>query len=392
MEFGATAINPVEQIAADVASHLRLSAAKRDASRDLSEEEVNMYASSGLWAITVPTEFGGLGLGYQALAAVTRIVASADPSIAQIPRSQFHLMEVLKAVGTESQKRFFFGEALANKKILQAASELGTKTISEIKTTLTRRNGKHYLNGKKFYATGCIHADWIAIVAKDDLGFLVNAVVPRGASGMTVGSDWSAFGQRVTASGSVSLEEVEVDKEMIFGHTEAFVENNVIGAGSQLIHAAIDVGIASEALTEAKNYIRQYTRPWMDSGLERATDDLLLIDQIARIEVAVAAALAMLGSSACGMDELPDTPDEDAIAEASIKVAIAKVLADEAALLATNKLFELCGASSTREQLNLNRHWRNARTHTLHDPVRWKLHAIGDYFLNGKHPKRHNYI
>jgi hypothetical protein len=33
---------------------------------------------------------------------------------------------------------------------------------------------------------------------------------------------------------------------------------------------------------------------------------------------------------------------------------------------------------------NLDRHWRNARIHTLHDPVRWKLHHIGNYILNGK--------
>jgi alkylation response protein AidB-like acyl-CoA dehydrogenase len=49
----------------------------------------------------------------------------------------------------------------------------------------------------------------------------------------------------------------------------------------------------------------------------------------------------------------------------------------------------LAGTRSTLEEYNLNRHWRNARTHTLHDPVRWKYHAIGNFWLNGVHPPRH---
>jgi len=40
----------------------------------------------------------------------------------------------------------------------------------------------------------------------------------------------------------------------------------------------------------------------------------------------------------------------------------------------------------------LDRHWRNARTHTLHDPVRWKYHAIGNYYLNHILPARHAWI
>jgi len=53
-----------------------------------------------------------------------------------------------------------------------------------------------------------------------------------------------------------------------------------------------------------------------------------------------------------------------------LAVATAKVLADRAALAVTNALFELGGTRSADERLNLHRHWRNARTHTLHDLIR----------------------
>ena len=79
-------------------------------------------------------------------------------------------------------------------------------------------------------------------------------------------------------------------------------------------------------------------------------------------------------------------------ARASIAVAEAKVLTTEIALLASEKLFELAGSRATLAEFNLDRHWRNARVHTLHDPVRWKYHAVGAYHLNGTLPARHSWI
>jgi alkylation response protein AidB-like acyl-CoA dehydrogenase len=73
-------------------------------------------------------------------------------------------------------------------------------------------------------------------------------------------------------------------------------------------------------------------------------------------------------------------------------VAEAKALTTEIAILATNRLFELAGTRSTLGVHNLDRHWRNARTHTLHDPVRWKYHAVGNYYLNNVKPPRHAWI
>ena len=62
------------------------------------------------------------------------------------------------------------------------------------------------------------------------------------------------------------------------------------------------------------------------------------------------------------------------------------------AIEATNRLFELAGTRSVLAANGLDRHWRNARVHTLHDPVRWKYHAIGNFALNGVNPPRHGAI
>ncbi|RUT66537.1 SfnB family sulfur acquisition oxidoreductase [Morganella morganii] len=375
----------------DIAQWLRNSASERDQTRHLSTEQVDAYAASGLWAVTVPREHGGLDLGYKALSQITRLIAAADPSIAQIPRSHFHIVDLLNAVATPSQKKFFFGEILAGKKFAQAASEIGGKNAADIQTTLTEESGSWRLNGKKFYATGCIHADWIGIVAKGDFGIFMHAFVPKDAPGMEIKTDWSGFGQKVTASGTVLLDNVVVNEEHIIPFTEAFLGNYPIGAASQLIHASIDVGIARESIDEAIKYIKQTARPWIDSGAVQASDDPYLISGIGDLEIHYTAACAMLDQVAGELDETDINTDGE-LAQLSVRVGIAKVLASEIAILASNKLFEFAGAGSTRESLNLHRHWRNARTHTLHDPVRWKVNAIGQFYLNDVYPKRHNYI
>ena len=97
----------------------------------------------------------------------------------------------------------------------------------------------------------------------------------------------------------------------------------------------------------------------------------------------------MLQRAGDRLDTAAAEPTDDSVAAASIAVAEARVLTTDVSLAASSKLFELAGSQATLAEHNLDRHWRNARTHTLHDPVRWKYHAIGNYVLNGQKPPRH---
>jgi len=98
---------------------------------------------------------------------------------------------------------------------------------------------------------------------------------------------------------------------------------------------------------------------------------------------------AILAKAGRAIDHALLSPSEESVAEASVIVAQAKVLSAEIALLASSKLFELAGTRSVLGKHNLDRFWRNARTHTLHDPARWKYHLIGNRLLNGILPPRH---
>lgn len=219
------------------------------------------------------------------------------------------------------------------------------------------------------------------------------AFVKRGTPGLRIIDDWSGFGQRTTASGTVILNNVRLPAEDIIPSGLLSTKPSLQGAYAQLIHAAIDAGITLSALADLQWFVVGKTRPWPEAGITEARNEPYLIADVGRLEVELHAAEALLRKAAEVLDSLKDQPvDELQAAQASIAVAQAKVLTSEIALAASEKLFELAGSRATLAEFNLDRHWRNARTHTLHDPVRWKLHAIGNYHLNGISPARHAWI
>ncbi len=367
-------------------------AALRDRERRLPHAEIDRYSGDGLWAITVPHEYGGADVSAATLAAAAAIVSEADSSIGQIPQNHFYMVEALRLDGTAAQKRFFFDLVLRGARFGNAFSEKHSKKATEFTTRLRRTGDGYVLEGEKFYSSGVMFADWIAAVANDDEGRVVIAFLPADTPGITRRNDWSSFGQRTTASGTTLFETVRVPAEHVVPHQQAFDRPTAMGPLAQIIHAAVDAGIARAALAETVAFVRTKSRPWIDSGQERACEDLYTIADIGRMRTDLHAAEALLARAGRMVDRARAEPDDETVAAASVAVAEAKILTTEIALLATNKLFELSGTRSTLAEHDLDRHWRNARTHTLHDPVRWKYHTIGNFYLNGVQPPRYGAI
>jgi len=383
-----------EAIAAvrDVAAKIAKGAVLRDRDRVLPYAELDLISDAGLFAITVPHEYGGAGVRAGTLAEVIATLASADGSIGQIPQNHFFSLEGLRLQGTEEQKRFFYPRILAGEWLGNALSEIGTKTAHDHATRITRDGSIYRVNGRKFYSTGVLFCHWVAIVGNDDNGDSTFAFVPRGAPGMTIVDDWSGFGQRTTGSGTTILEDVEVHPIAVLSFRALFDRPTSMGPHAQIMHAAIQAGLARGALTDAIDFVRTRSRPWKDAGVERATDDPYTIAQIGDMKIRVSASDALLARAGRFVDAAADDSTAETVAAASIAVAEAKVAATEAALHVSSKLIELAGSRATLQEFGLDRHWRNARTHSVHDPVRWKYRAVGDYWLNGVNPPRHGAI
>ena len=381
--------------AIDAARHLaeqaKAGAVERDQQRIYPRELLNQFTQLGLGSISVPRQFGGGGLSFATVAEVFRLIAASDPSLGQIPQNHFGLIQFILGEGSAQQQQRLLSAVAEGQRLGNGGPEKNSKHTRDVQAQLVSGPEGLRLSGEKFYSTGALFADILVTTAQQE-GQPVMAFIPLPAAGVEIIDDWSGIGQRTTASGTVKLQQVAVDPALTIALPSPD-KPTLRGAVSQLIQAAIDAGIAQGALDEALAFIHSSSRPWVDAGVSRNADDPYILADVGRISTELSAANALLVRAARVLDSIePHALTAAHCARASIAVAEAKVLTTEIALKASEKLLEWSGSRGTLLQHGLDRHWRNARTHTLHDPVRWKTHAIGNYYLNNVLPARHAWI
>lgn len=365
----------------------------RDQQRILPVDVIQELSHKGLGGIRIAKKYGGAQVSNKTLAHVFRILSKADASVGQIPQNQFGLLNAIENIASESQKQFIYAEILKGKRLVNGGPERNSKDTKTIETRLDQVNGQYILNGEKFYSTGSSFADWLAIRAIHPLGHTVLTIINAQAQGVEIANDWDGFGQRTTASGTVRLKNVVVSPELIMDEKPLADASKYRGAYSQLIQVAIDVGIAEAAFADTLSAIHK-ARPIVDANVEKASFEAYTLQEVGKLNILLDAAILLLDEAAEYLDQLDaqDIVTPEQASKASIIVAEAKVYANDAALQISEKLLELGGSRSSLSIHNLDQHWRNARVHTLHDPVRWKLHAIGNYYLNGTQDQRHAWI
>ena len=377
--------------ATHIAEQAKTDAIIRDQQRRYPVEFLQQFSASGLGAITLPKTLGGPGLSFQTLADVFRILSASDPSLGQIPQNHFGIIQFILSEGSPLQQQQLLQAVLEGKRFGNGGPEKNSRHTRDVQARIVDTETGLRLTGDKFYSTGALFAD-ILVTAATYRDKPVMAFIPLPAEGVEIIDDWSGIGQRTTASGTVKLRDVQLNPDWIIAQPSAD-KPTLRGAVSQLIQAAIDAGIAQGAFDEALSFIHSSSRPWIEAAVERNADDPYILADVGRISTELTAALALLTRAAKVLDSIdPQQLSAQSSAEASIAVAEAKILTTDIALRASEKLLEWGGSRATLLQYGLDRHWRNARTHTLHDPVRWKHHAVGNYYLNGEHPARHAWI
>ncbi|MGX1669355.1 SfnB family sulfur acquisition oxidoreductase [Streptomyces sp. NPDC055400] len=361
--------------------------ARRDAERILPYEEIRTLSEAGLFTLSVPKAYGGPGLSTRTLGEVFTELTAGDASIGQIPQNHYFFVNVLASAGTPEQQAFFYEEILRGRHFANALSERGSRTARDFEIGFARQpDGSRILHGAKYYATGTLFAHWIPVYAGDEKGRVHAAWVPADDPGVTVEDDWNGMGQRTTGSGTVRFEQVRVPAERIVPVYTIFEKDEVFGAFGQYLHAAIDTGIAVAALRDGKRLIHELARPRKETGLDRAADEEAVIDLFGELALRVRTARALLREAGDAVDAARADLNTRTAAEASAAVAAARAHSDEVSLKVSSGIFELIGTRAADRDLNLHRHWRNARTHTLHDPRRLKLRYLGGWELNDSPP------
>jgi alkylation response protein AidB-like acyl-CoA dehydrogenase len=267
-----------------------------------------------------------------------------------------------------------------------------------MKTTLVPDADSFRLQGTKYYSTGSLYADLILIraTAPGDVG--VTVIVPADRDGIELIDDWDGIGQRVTGTGTSNLHDVRIEAhEVIVDRDNPSYPLLFTSTIAQLFGTAINAGIVRAALRDAKALLNSRGRNFCYAPSETASQDPILQQTIGRItadtfavELVVLGAAERLNLVAAARAEGQGRPGGqglDTLAhDAALAAAKAKVIVDELALRSATALFDVGGPSAATRGKNLDRHWRNARTLSSHNPASYKAQALGAYELHGTHP------
>lgn len=380
------------QIVAD----LQRADAAAERERVLQYDAVQRLRHAGILSLRVPARYGGPGGSVRDVLGAVIQIARGSSNVAQALRPHFGFAErLLSNRATEVERVHWFPRFTEGLVFGNAITDGHGRSPSSAQTrVIADADGVLRLNGYKFYSTGTLFADLIAVSAVDADGLDVQVIVPADREGVELYDDWDGFGQRATASGGTRFTDVVVHPFEVttvsdgkhLGHGTTFL---------QLYLAAVTAGIAAAVADDAVTYVRTRARPAAHSLADAASGDPFVLQAVGDIAADAAAAGALVLAAADRIDALVDggrENDAEALAELAVEVAKAQQVAERLALGAAARLFDTGGASATARALNLDRHWRNVRTIASHNPLAYKSYAAGNYAVNGVWPPANGYF
>jgi len=371
-----------------LAERFAATAVERDRLGGHAAAEREAIRASGLLALSVPREYGGIGAAWPTIYQVVRIVARADSALAHLLGFHYLQLAGLSLYGSAAQQRRLFGETIAGRTFWGNALNPLDKRLVGVPSA-----GGYLLNGIKSFASGSIGSDWLTVSAWDPLANApLIAVLPTRQPGIAVQADWDAFGQRQTDSGNVRFDNVTLPDDLVLqpASRAPTAQTTLRSQVAQLVMANLYLGLAEGALAAARGYLREEARPWLAAGVENAVDDPFVQHRFGGFHLLVRPAQLLADEAAHKLDAaFRRGAGLDAVERGAVAVAVAeaKVLAHRAAIDIGSGLFELTGARSTSAKYGFDRFWRNARVHTLHDPVDYKLRDLGRHALDGRLPE-----
>lgn len=374
----------LDEIFTPIYERIAAGAVARETDRRLAYEEVGWLREARFGALRVPVEYGGFGAGVRQLFRQLIELAAAESNLPQALRVHWAFVED-QLLAEDGPRRERWLRAVAEGTLVgNAITEPGVGAVDRYRTRLTPKGDGWVLNGVKYYSTGSLYADHILVAADRD-GERVGLLVDAHADGVRQHDDWDGFGQRLTASGTTEFTDVVVREEQILGPGYGAAGPTYSTAYLQLIQLAVLAGIAQRAERDVREWVAQRTRGYTHSAADLPRHDPLVQQVIGRLSAAAFSARATVLAVAELLDEVlaAGAKDEKALVEVELAAARAQLAVIDTVLPATSELFEVGGASITSERLRLDRHWRNARTISVHNPAIQKARAIGDHLLNG---------
>lgn len=380
-------------IAKQLKNDFQQDAVKRDKLGGTAKIQKDAIREHELLHLLVPEQYGGKGENWSTVLQIVREIAKADPSVAHLYGYHFLQMVTPHFCCSEQQKEHFYRESVKHNWFWGNCFNPLDKRLKGV-----REGDTIVLNGTKSFSTGSQDADrlllsWIWDEDSDDIGV---AAIPITREGVTVHNDWDGIGQRQTDSGTVTFHHVKVYPDEVldraYAGKSAFA--TLDAPLSQIILTNVFIGIAEGALEEAKTYTKEKTRPWITSGVEKATDDPYILRRFGDFYIKLQGAIALTDKANKAIDRAwikGHSLTEADRGEVVLQTGSANALASTVGLEITSGMFEIMGARSATNQYGFDRFWRNIRTHTLHNPLEYKRKNIGNWYVNEQYPQPTSY-
>ncbi|WP_217547761.1 acyl-CoA dehydrogenase family protein [Pantoea sp. GbtcB22] len=363
----------------------------RERERTLPHQPISWLKEAGFGTVRIPQEKGGWGASLPQLFQLLTELAEADSNLPQALRAHFAFVEDRLNQPDSAERDRWFGRFIDGELVGSGWTEIGTVKLGDVITRITPNESGWTLSGEKFYSTGTLFADWIDVYARrnDNQGDVI-ALVNTHQPGVTREDDWDGFGQRLTGSGTTRFAKAHVEQEHVYDFATRFRYQT---AFYQHVLLATLAGIGRAVARDGAQAVAARNRVYShgNGGVARQDAQILqVIGQITSLAFAVEATVIRATHSLQSAYVAHVSNDEAQIAAANVlaeaEAGQAQVIASEWVTRAATELFDALGASDTRVSKALDRHWRNARTLSSHNPVVYKARDIGDWKVNGTAP------
>ncbi|MER6347094.1 acyl-CoA dehydrogenase family protein [Streptomyces sp. NPDC001595] len=377
-------------VARETADDLATDAVPREQAGKIPFDEVSRLRDAGLLTLLTPAALGGGDADWPTAYAVVREIAAADGAIAQLLGGHYFLSWSARHLGEPGAAALLDGRSAAEQWFWG-----GGFARQEPPLALSPAAGGHVLDGRQSYVTGVLVADRIAVRAvRTDTGEPVAVVVDPACPGVRTDNDADTFGQRLAAGASVEFDAVPVADDDVLGSLSADEEllsprAALLSPVGRLLSVQLLLGMAEGVLGEARDYSRAGHAPWHPAWPVGSPHDPHVLTAYGELTVLTRSASALTDQALAAVERSLGRGEDltfEEYADAAVLVAMAEAAASRAVQEATVRALDIVGARSTSSRLGLDRFWRNARTHTLYEPVAHRLREVGDYFMNGAHP------
>lgn len=369
-------------------------ASQREFERILPHEPLSLIRKGKLGALRLPVEAGGAGASFRDLFSVTLRLAAADANVAHILRNHFTFVERYARIPKDETQKRWRREVAAGAIVGLANTETNAKVVGggAFSTVLQPDGDGYRISGQKYYSTGTLFSDLVLVRVGTPEGKLASVILPVARDGIQLVDDWDGIGQRLTGSGTTVFDNVRVEPE------EVVRDGETVGYGTaysstlpQLYLTTVNAGILRAVLADAKAVLKRRTHTFFFAPAEVPTEDPLLQQTIGEIASNAFAAETLVLATADALDVAdrlrtagaPTDAVNEAAHEAALRAARSKVVIDDLVLRSASQLFDVGGASAAHRALNLDRHWRNARTLASHNPRAYKARLLGRFEVDG---------